>query len=131
MPAANPPAPPPRRVVLVDDNAPARLALGRLLESMGYEVASFGDGTSALDYLRAGPPPDALLVDLVLPDLDGRDVAREVRALAPSTLILLITGWTVNSDPIDLARWGIDRVFPKPVDTVLLLQTFANTFGPP
>ena len=73
-----------------------------------------GTGQAALDAVAAGPPFPYLLLDLGLPDMDGRDVARKVRVDSPETWIALVTGWT--SDPDDPDPPEIDNVFIKPVD---------------
>src|SRR4051812_6955920 len=95
MPESSPgPLPKPRRrLLLVDDNAEGRRALARLLEIYGYDVTSAADGTSALLALGQMPHPDVVLTDLLLPDLDGREIARRAHALVPKPLVVMITGW--------------------------------------
>jgi DNA-binding response OmpR family regulator len=105
-----------RRVLLVEDNDAAGKGLSKLLEAYGFEVRVVPDGASALAALQATPPPDYLLTDLQLPDLDGREVARRASGLDPAPRVALITGWDVNADPEEVARWGIDWVFSKPLD---------------
>jgi CheY-like chemotaxis protein len=107
---------PRRRLLLVDDNAEGRRALARLLELYGYEVTAVAEGTSALEILRRSPPPDVLLTDLFLPDLDGRDIAREARRIAPSTTIVMITGWDFGADVPSREDAGVDFLFLKPVN---------------
>jgi CheY-like chemotaxis protein len=110
-----------RRVLLVEDNEAACRGLAKLLEAHGYEVETVQDGSSALEALAAGPPPDYLLTDMSLPDLDGREVARQARQLVPAPWVVLITGWDLNPDPDERATWGVDRVLSKPVDFKELL----------
>jgi DNA-binding response OmpR family regulator len=110
-----------RRVLLVEDNHAASKGLCKLLEAHGFEVAVVPDGTSALAALRDGPPPDILLTDLQLPDLDGREIARHAHQLEPTPWVALITGWDVPAEPDENARWGIDWVFSKPLDVRALL----------
>jgi two-component system chemotaxis response regulator CheY len=59
------------RILLVDDDVDIRRSVGALLEDEGYEVASVGDGRLAWDRLRAEPAPDLLILDLMLPGMDG------------------------------------------------------------
>ena len=112
---------PRRRLLLVDDNAEGRRALARLLELYGYEVTAVADGASALEILRRTPPPDVLLTDLFLPDLDGRDIARQSRVIAPATTIVMITGWDFGTDAPSCEDAGVDLLFLKPVNVTELV----------
>jgi CheY-like chemotaxis protein len=112
-----PPSPRPLRILLVDDSPEGRGALTRLLTLKGFEVLAVGDGASALEALRAGAPPDVVLTDLLLPDIDGQQVGWHARQLAPSARVVLITGWDVDLPSQDPQRGGFDRVFLKPLDT--------------
>jgi two-component system cell cycle response regulator CpdR len=111
-----------RRVLLVEDNEASRRGLARLLEVQGYDVTTVHDGTSALNALASGPPPDFLLTDLMLPDLDGREVARRACQLVPAPRVALITGWDVDPALGDPTAWGIDWVLTKPVDLDELMR---------
>jgi CheY-like chemotaxis protein len=117
-PAANTP-----RLLLVDDNAEGRNALARVLQLSGFEVDSVADGASALDRLRAGPPPDVVLIDMLLPDMDGREVGRAAGQLMPRPIIALTTGWVFENDLRDLEPWGIDLLFYKPLSLPQLLES--------
>jgi DNA-binding response OmpR family regulator len=114
------PAPRPR-ILLVEDNEAASKGLARLLEAWGFDVTIRRDGASGLEALETAPPPDFLLTDLQLPDLDGRELALRARALDPRPRVALITGWDLDSEESSFEPWGIDWVFPKPLDTRRLL----------
>lgn len=116
------PGPAAHRLLIVDDSAEGRRGLARLLELHGFEVRAVADGTEALEALRESPPPDAVLTDLMLPDLDGREVARAAGALEPRPFIGLITGWSLAEEDPELARLGVDRVFLKPLDVRGLVE---------
>ncbi len=109
-------APARRRVLLVEDDDATSKGLSKLLVAYGFEVAVVPDGASALAALQAAPPPDFVLTDLQLPDIDGREVAREARQLVPPPRVALITGWDISTEPAEIGQWGIDWVFPKPLD---------------
>ncbi len=104
------------RVLLVEDNEAASKGMARLLEAFGFEVTMTHDGASALRALATGLPPDFLLTDMQLPDLDGREVARQARQLTPPPRVALITGWNLEAGDGDPASWGIEWVLTKPVD---------------
>jgi CheY-like chemotaxis protein len=111
-----PSSPRPLRVLLVDDSPEGRGALTRLLTLKGFEVLAVPDGTSALEALRTGPPPDVVLTDLLLPDIDGRQIGWHAHQLAPSAHVALITGWDIDLSTGEPQRGGFDRVFLKPLD---------------
>jgi DNA-binding response OmpR family regulator len=105
-----------RRVLLVEDNLAASQGLCRYLETFGFEVSVVGDGLSAIATIRSTAPFDFVLTDLQLPDVNGHEVASAARAREPSTRVALITGWDIDVDSHDFASWGVDWVFPKPLD---------------
>ena len=107
---------PRKRLLLVDDNAEGRRALARLLELYGFEVTAVGDGTSAVEALRSAPPFEVLLTDLFLPDLDGRDVARQARVLTPGATVVMITGWDFGAEIPSREETGVDLLLLKPVN---------------
>lgn len=104
------------RVLLVEDNEAAGKGLARLLEAQGYVVTRVQNGESALAALGDGNSFDHLLTDLQLPDVDGLQVAREARRLAPHLRVVLITGWDVACGGASAAARCVDRVLTKPVD---------------
>jgi len=116
------------RILLVDDNAPARNALTRILKREGYEVIAVADGRSAIDALTHGPAPAVVLTDMMLPDLDGRELGRRAAQLVPRPLVILLTGWSHEIEGEDLISWGIDLMFLKPVDLKGLLSTLRESF---
>jgi CheY-like chemotaxis protein len=123
-PAPSPPTPGEFRVLIVDDNAPSRRALARVLESAGYEIREAATGAKALEALAQDPPADFVLTDLVLPDLDGREVARAASQLPNGPFVALITGWSLEADLERLSRWGVDHVFLKPLQAAEILAKF-------
>jgi len=120
-PTGGPQVPIRLRVLLVEDNDAASRGLARLLEAWGFDVTVRHNGVSAIEALESLPPPDFLLTDLRLPDLDGREIALHARRLVPPPRIALITGWNLDADLSNLESWGIDWLFSKPVDTSSLV----------
>ena len=105
------------RVVLVEDNPDAAESLLMLLELLGHQVRTFGDGVTALAAASANPP-DVMIVDIGLPGIDGYEVARRARrdpALARVVLVAL-TGYGREEDKRDALRAGFDRHLVKPVE---------------
>ena len=110
-------ADPPVRVLVVDDNADTAQSLCWLLEARGYEVRAAHDGRAALD-LAGTFHPDAVLLDLGLPDLDGVEVARRLRAIPEHrhTLLIAATGYNRECDRRRAAEAGVDHYLVKPFD---------------
>jgi CheY-like chemotaxis protein len=108
--------PEPPRILIVEDSAEGRAALGRVLEARGHRVETVATGEAALEALKSPVPPRIVITDLVLPDLDGREISRTARALQPRPWVVLITGWGFEATAEELASAGIDLLLPKPVD---------------
>jgi CheY-like chemotaxis protein len=97
------PASPPRprsRVLVVDDERVVRRALQRILERDGHQVTLAECGQEAID-LFAGrwKDIDVVVLDMMLPDFDGREILRRMREVNPGTRAILSSGFTVESDP--------------------------------
>ena len=119
-----------RRVLVVDDNPDAADSLAVLLRLAGHEVQVAGDGAGALALARA-VPPDIVLLDLGLPDMDGCETARRLRALpalGPARFMAL-TGYGQASDRQATAAAGFERHFTKPVNIDTLLRALAGPGG--
>jgi len=107
-------------VAIVDDDAAIRAALGRALRMENYEVDLFEDGLSALRavQLRA---PDAVVLDLQLPDIDGLEVCRRIRRAGDTTPILMLTARDAVNDRVEGLDVGADDYLVKPFDLAELL----------
>jgi CheY-like chemotaxis protein len=106
-----------RRVLVVEDNLDAAATLSDLLEIWGHEVRSVHDGPSALD-AAAAFHPDAVLLDIGLPGLDGYEVARRLRGRAAEDglLLIAITGYGKDEDRARSRQAGFDHHLVKPAD---------------
>jgi two-component system, cell cycle sensor histidine kinase and response regulator CckA len=83
----------PRVIVIVDDNEQIRTLVRRALQSKGYIVLDWANPKAALDHLEKIPEPVSLaLIDGVMPQMLGPDVAREISRLRPGVPILLMSG---------------------------------------
>jgi CheY-like chemotaxis protein len=113
----------PRRILIVDDDANAREALRELLEARGYIVVALGDGADALEHLRTSARPNLIVLDLLMPGMDGWDFRhrqREDPALAGIPVIALSGAGKL----ID-----VDVCLRKPVDIGELLLTIERTIA--
>lgn len=108
-------------VLLVDDDADARVLLAMLLELDGYTVHTSSDGLEAMDALRGGLRPCVVLLDLMMPNLDGSGVVRQMRgdpALAGLPVLLVSGVADLDRTALDL---GVAGTLTKPVDADVLL----------
>jgi len=101
-----------QRVLVVDDDSNVAEVVSRYLEREGYEVASVGDGPAAINR-AAVAHPDLVVLDLMLPGLDGIEVCRKLRELAPVPIIML-TARGEESDRIAGLEVGADDYMVKP-----------------
>ena len=108
---------PRRRILIVDDNRDAAETLGELLRALGATVSVAHSGSDALEKLRSFGP-DSVLLDIGMPDMDGYEVARRIRATAEYSRILLIalTGWGQEHDQRRSRAAGFDHHVVKPPD---------------
>ncbi|MDR6536579.1 PAS domain S-box protein [Variovorax soli] len=108
-------------VLVADDNADAAWGIAKLLELAGYRVLMAGGGEEALR-IALQDHPDVALIDIGMPDLDGHEVARRLRASegAGKMLLLATTGWGQESDVRDTLAAGFDAHLTKPVDLAQL-----------
>lgn len=101
------------RLLIVEDEAAVREALVRALETEGYDLALAEDGVQALA-LIAQSPPDAVVLDVMLPGIDGLEVARRVRARRDATPILMLTARGAVGDRVAGLDAGADDYLVKP-----------------
>jgi two-component system, OmpR family, response regulator MprA len=107
-------------VLVVDDDAPVRRMLARTLAAGGYEVTIAADGGQALAAAEKGAP-DAVVLDVAMPGMDGLAVCRRLRANGLAAPILLLTARDAVSDRVAGLDAGADDYVVKPVATDELL----------
>jgi len=101
------------RLLVVEDDQEVRRSLRRALRLEGYEVTTAKDGMAGLEQL-AIRPADAIILDVMMPRLDGLGMARHLRALGNRTPILMLTARHDVSDRVDGLDAGADDYLVKP-----------------
>lgn len=101
------------RILVVEDDRAVQKALKRLFESEGFAVEVSADGKSGLDAFRAAPP-SAVVLDLRLPFISGRDVCREIKQQSPNVPIIVLSAASDVSDKVLLLELGADDYVTKP-----------------
>jgi two-component system response regulator MprA len=101
------------RILVVDDDRAVRESLRRSLQFNGYQVELAGDGRQALDAVAA-QRPDAMVLDVMMPRLDGLEVCRRLRGTGDDLPILVLTARDAVSDRVAGLDAGADDYLPKP-----------------
>ena len=114
----------PRTLLYVEDNADARAVMSEMLRLSGYDVIDAADGAQALAAVGA-QQPDAIVLDIGLPDMNGYEVARQIRLLANgrNVPIIALTGYGQSRDRDAAAQVGFSAHLVKPVDPDELIGT--------
>ncbi len=108
------------RILVVDDDLAVRRSIDRALRLEGYEVVTVPSGGEALEAL-AQTPPDALILDLGLPDVDGLTVCRRMRTAGDDTPVLMLTARDAIDDRVQGLDAGADDYLVKPFALAELL----------
>jgi two-component system response regulator MprA len=101
------------QVLVVDDERAVRAALRRALALEGYDVVEAAGGTEALVHLRSHAA-DALVLDVLMPDVDGLEVCRRLRAAGDRTPVLMLTARDAVEDRVEGLDAGADDYLVKP-----------------
>jgi DNA-binding response OmpR family regulator len=104
---------PMERILIVEDDRAVQKALKRLFEAEGFAVEISADGKSAVEAFRAAAPA-AVVLDLRLPVMSGRDVCREIKQQAPALPIIVLSAASDVSDKVLLLELGADDYVTKP-----------------
>ena len=115
-------SPPPRPVLIVEDDADLREMMAQLLTLEGYHIDTAANGREALEYLNEAPHPDVILLDLMMPIMDGWEFRRRQQndpALADVPVIVLTALDQAQARANDLN--GVDFL-KKPLDFDRLLE---------
>jgi signal transduction histidine kinase/HAMP domain-containing protein/ActR/RegA family two-component response regulator len=122
-------APPPMRILCIDDEPLLRELMKGLLESDGHTVQVADSGQSGIDAFRAARnhrPFDVIITDLGMPFLDGRQVARILKTESPGTPVLMLTGWGAFMKADGDLPAHVDGVLSKPPRSKELRETLAR-----
>ncbi|HSW16135.1 MAG TPA: ATP-binding protein [Ramlibacter sp.] len=117
----------PRRILVVDDNVDAAQTLASVLDMLGHATATAHDGPTALT-LAPQFRPEAVILDIGMPGMDGHEVARRLRASPGGDALLLIaaTGWGADVDKQRSVLAGFDQHLTKPVGIAAVESALAD-----
>src|SRR5262245_40251602 len=122
-----------RRVLVVDDDAHITATFEKILRGEGYEVATATDGVEAIELARQSPF-DFVLLDLVMPRMDGLTTLHYLNNVAPGARVVILSAHLGRNWEAEALRLGAAAVMPKPPDIAKLLRLCAELgrlSGPP
>jgi DNA-binding NtrC family response regulator len=114
-----------KRVLVIDDEPSMAEWLKTVFEHAGYDVRSALNGTGGEDLFRTWKP-DAVVTDMMLPDIDGLDLVQRLKQLNPASEVLVVTGHGSIPKAVDAVKAGATYFLEKPVDAEGLLALLAK-----
>ena len=102
------------KILVVDDERAVRDSLRRALELQGYEVELAADGAEALTRLNANGHPDAIVLDILMPEVDGLEVCRRLRRAGNNVPVLMLTARDAVGNRVEGLDAGADDYLVKP-----------------
>lgn len=110
-------------ILVVDDEAQVREVIARALSRCGYEVLKAANGKEAVEcFGRRGSEIDLVILDMVMPQMNGHETLVRLKQMDPDVSALFITGYTSDGQLRKLAEQGLAQVLEKPVDLKALTQ---------
>ncbi len=100
-------------ILVVEDDSRIQKALHRLFTAEGYEVKCAGDGSAGLEMFQAGSL-GAVVLDLMLPGLSGRELCKTMKRAAPDTPVIILSAVSEVADKVLLLELGADDYVTKP-----------------
>jgi CheY-like chemotaxis protein len=120
------------KILVVDDDDMVRDTIIRILKRKGYEVVAAVDGYRGVSLFEK-ELPDLVITDIIMPEKEGIETIRDIRALSPDTKIIAISGGARlrNLDFLRFAvKFGATEVLAKPFDAADLLSSVARCLAP-
>ena len=122
---------PASRILVIDDDPLIRAALRGILEPVGYSVEEAANGREGIDQNRQCPA-DLVITNIVMPEMDGLELIRELHAVKPGLPLIAISGYDPKDESGYLAlaeEYGALRSFSKPFDRAEVLEAVKEALG--
>jgi len=113
-------------VLVIDDEEPVRQVASEILGYLGYSVVMAGSGEDGVKHVREGMRPDVVLLDVIMPGLNGFQTLRKLREIEPDLPILICTGYSDRKAAESLVNEGADGFVNKPYDIETLAKQIAK-----
>lgn len=117
------------RILITDDEEPIRATMAAILRERGHVIVEAAGAREAVEKHRR-EPADLIITDLVMKDMDGTELLRRVRAFAPETPIIGISGAKHGKIYLNMAKLlGAERILAKPFEPEILLRAVDDLLG--
>jgi two-component system response regulator FlrC len=116
------------KILIVDDEQNMRVALFEALSRNGHEVAVAENGQMALEMI-ARHPPDLVVTDIKMPEMDGLELLRRVKALRPELPVVIMTGFATVDTAVEAMKQGAFDYLLKPFPVEVIEETVARVFA--
>ena len=110
------------KILIVDDAQFMRMRCGKLLEKYGYEVVEAENGRQAVERYRECQP-DAVLMDITMPEMDGLEALREIRKMDPAARVAMLTALGQQGVVIEAIKAGAKDFIVKPFEQERVLES--------
>lgn len=118
-----------KHILVVEDDESSAYLLGQILKNTGAQVHHISDGKEAVDYIRAHPETDLVLMDIHLPAKDGFTATREIKAISKQVVVIAQTGYAFSVEQQEAKKAGCDGFLVKPLHPRLLLEKLNAFFS--
>jgi carbon storage regulator CsrA len=120
-----------RRILLVDDDANERVLLASYLKQCGFDVVEAEDGLAALYQLSNRERPDVVLMDMNMPNMDGKETLERIRTTSqhPGVPVIAVTGEDLESSSVAVSEEGFTAWFQKPVHADQLVEIIEQSLA--
>jgi len=116
------------KVLLVDDAAFMRMRCARLLQENGHEVIEASNGREAVEMYQS-QHPDAVLMDITMPEMDGLEALRAIRAVDPQAQVAMLTAMGQQQIVMEAVKCGARDFVVKPFERERVLAAVAKLIG--
>ena len=116
-----------KKVLVADDSRMIRTILGRAFKKQGCQVIEAVDGRNAIEKFRERQP-DLIIMDMVMPQMDGLEAVGKIRQIDPQVKVLMLTSLAGKKEVMAAASLGISGYVKKPVKPEKLIETAAGCF---
>jgi DNA-binding response OmpR family regulator len=114
------------RIMVVDDEATARVSLAEILRLEGYQIATAASGEEALSLMDKSEPFDLMVLDIKMPGMSGLEVTEVVQERYPGVVIILLTAFGALETAIEAIRKGASDYLLKPASVPDILESVRN-----
>ncbi len=111
-----------KQILVVEDDESSAFLLGEILKETGATVNYRSDGEAAVAYMRRHPETDLILMDVLLPEMDGFTATREIKTFARNVKVIAQTAYAFSVDHQQARQAGCDAFLTKPLVATVLLD---------